>query len=217
MRELRSDRKPALSGKAKSVVVFLHGYGANGADLFGLADPLAPHLPDTVFLSPDAPEPAMGGHGLQWFPIPWIDGSSEEAARQGVQRARTDLDGFLDALLRTEGLDDSALCLLGFSQGAMMALHVAPRRRATMAGVVAISGRLLEPQRIGETLARPPVLLIHGDDDQVVPFASLAQASETLTGAGFATRAHVMRGTGHGIAPDGLSMALAFLRDRLPG
>ena len=126
MRDLRFDRKPAASGKATSLVVFLHGYGANGADLFGLADPLAKHLPGTVFLSPDAPEAAKGGYGLQWFPIPWIDGSSEEAARQGLLQAMADLNGFLDARLADEGLDDSALCLLGFSQGAMMAMHVAP-------------------------------------------------------------------------------------------
>lgn len=216
MRKLKSDRKPARSGKAKSMVVFLHGYGANGADLFGLAEPLAPHLPDTVFVAPDAPESAQGGYGLQWFPIPWIDGSSEEAARQGLARAADDLNGFLDAALAAEGLDDSALCLLGFSQGAMMAMHVAPRRAATMAGVVAISGRLLEPEHIAATTARPPILLIHGDDDQVVPFASLSHAGQTLTDAGFETYAHVMRGTGHGIAQDGLSVALAFLRDRLP-
>jgi len=216
MRTLPSDRKPALSGKAKSLVVFLHGYGANGADLFGLADPLAPHLPDTVFLSPDAPEPAQGGYGLQWFPIPWLDGSSEEAARQGLARAMSDLNGFLDTALAAEGLDESALALVGFSQGAMMAMHVAPRRVRAMAGVVAISGRLLEPENIANITARPPVLLIHGDDDQVVPFGNMAHAGEVLTGAGIETFGHVMRGTGHGIAQDGLSVALAFLRDRLP-
>jgi phospholipase/carboxylesterase len=217
MRELRFDRKPALSGKTKSMVVFLHGYGANGADLLGLADPLAPHLPDTVFLAPDAPESAQGGYGLQWFPIPWIDGSSEEAARQGLQRAMDDLNGFLDARLAEAGLTDNALCLLGFSQGAMMAMHVAPRRVERLAGVVAISGRLLEPERIAETTMRPPVLLIHGDADQVVPFESMTHAGEVLTGNDFETFGHVMRGTRHGIAPDGLSVALAFLRDRFPG
>jgi len=216
MRALTFDRKPPLSGRARSVMVFLHGYGANGADLFGLADPLAPHLPDTVFLAPDAPETAQGGYGLQWFPIPWLDGSSEAAAKAGLARATQDLNGFLDARLAEEGLADAALALLGFSQGAMMAMHVAPRRAAAMAGVVAISGRLLEPERIGEVIARPPVLLIHGDDDQVVPFGNMAHAGEVLTGAGIETFAHVMRGTGHGIAPDGLSVALTFLKDVLP-
>ena len=216
MRALTFDRKPPLSGRARSVMVFLHGYGANGADLFGLADPLAPHLPDTVFLAPDAPETAQGGYGLQWFPIPWLDGSSEAAAKAGLARATQDLNGFLDARLAEEGLADAALALLGFSQGVMMAMHVAPRRAAAMAGVVAISGRLLEPERIGEVIARPPVLLIHGDDDQVVPFGNMAHAGEVLTGAGIETFAHVMRGTGHGIAPDGLSVALTFLKDVLP-
>ncbi len=99
MRELPFNKKPALSGKTNSLLVFLHGYGADGADLFGLADVLAPHLPDTVFLAPDAPERARGGHGLQWFPIPWLDGSSEAAARDGLARASEDLNGFLDTRL----------------------------------------------------------------------------------------------------------------------
>ena len=215
MRQLTSLRKPALSGIAKSLVVFLHGYGANGADLFGLADALAPHLPDTVFLSPDAPEPAHGGHGLQWTPIPWLDGSTELAAAQGLARASDDLNGFLDAALIAEGLDDSGLAMLGFSQGAMMAMHVALRRQQPMAGIVAISGRVLQPESIGQIRVKPPVLLIHGDEDQVVPFANMAQAGTLLTGAGIEVYGHVMRGTGHGIAPDGLSVALAFLRDRL--
>jgi len=217
MRQLKSLRKPAASGKAKSVVVLLHGYGANGADLFGLADPLAPHLPDCVFLAPDAPEPAQGGYGLQWFPIPWLDGSTELAATQGLARATDDLNGYLDSALAAEGLDDSALALLGFSQGAMMAMHVGPRRTTAMAGVVAISGRLLAPEKIGDITTKPPVLLIHGDDDQVVPFGNMANAGQVLTAAGVEVFGHVMRGTGHGIAPDGLSVALAFLKDRLPG
>ncbi len=217
MRVLKYKAKPALSGKTKSLVVFLHGYGADGADLLGLADPLGQHLPDTMFVAPDAPEKANGGYGLQWFPIPWLDGSTEEAAAQGLARASGDLNGFLDALLEAEGLDDSNLALLGFSQGAMMAMHVAPRRAKSMAGVVAISGRLLAPENIGEIAARPPVLLIHGDEDQVVPFGNMEHAGQVLTGAGIDTYGHVMRGTGHGIAPDGLQVALSFLTDRFGG
>jgi phospholipase/carboxylesterase len=214
MRELPFRTRPALSGKTKNMVVFLHGYGADGADLLGLADPLGPHLPDTLFVAPDAPEKANGGYGLQWFPIPWLDGSSEEAAAQGLARASDDLNAFFDALLEAEGLDDAALALLGFSQGAMMAMHVAPRRAKPMAGVVAISGRLLAPEKIGDITVKPPVLLIHGDADEVVPFGNMEHAGQVLTGAGVETYGHVMRGTGHGIAPDGLQVALSFLRDR---
>ena len=217
-RKLHFGRREAASGKAKSLVVFLHGYGADGADLLGLADPLAPHLPDTVFVAPDAPERCRGGgFGFQWFPIPWLDGSSEAEAAEGLAAAAADLDAFLDERLAAEGLPPEALALVGFSQGTMMSLHVAPRRKAAIAGIVAFSGRLLAPERLqAEAQAKPPVLLIHGDADPVVPFEDMGRAGEALTRAGFTTYGHVMKGTGHGIAPDGLSMALAFLHERLP-
>lgn len=218
-RELKFGRVAAASGKAKSLVVVLHGYGADGADLLGLADPLAPHLPDTVFIAPDAPAPCAGNpFGRQWFPIPRFDGSSEVDAAIEMNRAVDDLNAFLDQRLAEEGLEPSALALLGFSQGAMMSLHVAPRREAKIAGVVAISGRLLRPQvLVQEAKVKPPVLLIHGDRDDVVPFGEMQTAGNVLVAAGFETFGHVMQGTGHGIAPDGLGVAMQFLKERLPG
>ncbi|NEX45034.1 alpha/beta hydrolase [Pseudotabrizicola algicola] len=218
MRELQSVRRGAAQGRATSVVVFVHGYGADGADLLGLADPLAPHLPGAAFYAPDAPEPcASNGFGRQWFSIPWLDGSSEAQSRDGLMRAAEDLNGFLDAVLAAEGLGPEALALVGFSQGAMMSLHVAPRRAVPVAGVVAISGRLLQPEALAaEAVTRPPVLLIHGDQDPVVPFADMSLAGNALLGAEFEVYGHVMKGTGHGIAPDGLGVALQFLRERLP-
>lgn len=218
-RALDFGRKGPASGVTKSIVVFLHGYGADGADLLGLADPLAPHLPDTEFLAPDAPEPCAGNpFGRQWFPIPWLDGSSEAAAAAGLDASATDLDAFLDARLEEAGLSPRALALVGFSQGAMMSLHVAPRRPEPVAGIVAISGRLLRPERLAaEAVVKPPVLLVHGDADPVVPFEDMGKAGNALVAAGFETYGHVMKGTGHGIAPDGLSVALSFLKDRLPG
>lgn len=219
MRALQSERRGAARGRAKSMVVFVHGYGADGADLLGLADPLAPHLPDTAFYAPDAPEPCAGNPmGRQWFPIPWLDGSSEEAARQGLLAAASDLNGFLDGLLAEEGLPPAALALVGFSQGAMMSLHIAPRRAVALAGVVAISGRLLQPEVLEEeAVVKPPVLLVHGDQDPVVPFQDMSLAGNALLTAGFETYGHVMQGTGHGIAPDGLGVTLQFLKERLPG
>jgi phospholipase/carboxylesterase len=217
MRELRFGRKGVERGKAGALVVFLHGYGADGADLLGLADVLEPHLPGAAFLAPDAPEPCRGGgFGRQWFPIPWIDGSSEAAAAEGLAAAAEDLNGFLDARLVEEGLTADRLVLLGFSQGAMMSLHVAPRRDKQVAGIVAISGRLLRPDALAvEARVKPPVLLIHGDQDPVVPFSDMAKAGDALVAAGFPTYGHVMKGTGHGIAPDGLGVALQFIKERL--
>ncbi len=218
MRQLQSARRGVAKGRARSVVVFVHGYGADGADLLGLADPLAPHLPATAFYAPDAPEPCAGNpFGRQWFSIPWLDGSTEADSIAGLRRAAEDLNGFLDRLMAEEGVGPEALALVGFSQGAMISLHVAPRRAVPVAGVVAISGRLLLPDLLAaDARVKPPVLLIHGDADPVVPFADMGLAGDALTGAGFEVFGHVMRGTGHGIAPDGLGVALQFLSERLP-
>ncbi|TCS63888.1 alpha/beta hydrolase [Primorskyibacter sedentarius] len=216
-RVLQAGRKEPLSGEARSVVVFLHGYGANGADLLGLADPLSEHLPDTLFVAPDAPEACAGAPmGFQWFPIPWIDGSSQEEAEVGMQAAAEDLNAFLDALLVDEDMLPEQMVLFGFSQGTMMALHVAPRREDPVAGLVCFSGRLLSPELLeDETVSRPPVLLVHGDADEVVPPQSLPEAAEALQKAGFKeVFAHIMKGTGHGIDPDGLGVSLAFMRDK---
>ena len=177
-RVLEFESRAAAAGSVNSLVVLVHGYGADGADLLGLADPLGAHLPHTAFVAPNAPERCSGNpFGYQWFPIPWLDGSS----------------------------------------GSMMSLHIAPRRAAPLAGVVAFSGRLLMPERLqAEARVFPPILLAHGDQDPVVPFEDMAKAGQALSESGFETFGHVMRGTGHGIAPDGLSAALQFLQARLP-
>ena len=217
-RALESGRREPATGETRSAVVFLHGYGANGADLLGLAEPLSEYMPDTLFLAPDAPEACAGAPmGFQWFPIPWIDGSSEEESRQGLYRAAQDLDAFLDGVMVEEDLLPEQVMLFGFSQGTMMALHVAPRREDPVAGIAAFSGRLMEPELlVDEAVSRPPVLLVHGDQDDVVPPQSLPAAAEALQKAGWdEVYAHLMKGTGHGIAPDGLSVALAFMRQRL--
>lgn len=217
-RVLKAERRASASGETRSIVVFLHGYGANGADLLGLADPLAEHLPDTMFIAPDAPENVPGmPNGYQWFPIPWIDGSSEEESMRGMDQATADLNAFLDALMVDEDMLPEQVVLFGFSQGTMMALHVAPRREDAVAGIVAFSGRLLDPETLAdEAVVKPPILLVHGDADDVVPVQSLPEAAEALEAAGFKdVFAHIMKGTGHGIAPDGLSVALAFMRDKL--
>ena len=216
-RVLTAGRKEPVSGSIRSVVVFLHGYGANGADLLGLADVLGEHLPDTLFVAPDAPESIPGmPFGYQWFPIPWLAGSSEEEAARGMAAAVDDLNAFLDALLVDEDLLPEQMVLFGFSQGTMMSLHVAPRREDEIAGVVGFSGRLLNPELLAdEVQSRPPVLLVHGDADDVVPVQSLPEAAEALQQAGWQeVYAHIMKGTAHGIAPDGLSVALAFMRDK---
>lgn len=217
-RPLSSARRGAAPGTARSAVIFVHGYGADGADLLGLAGPLAPHLPATAFYSPDAPEPCAGNPmGRQWFPIPWLDGSSEAVARAGLLQAADDLNAFVDGVLAAENLSPAALALVGFSQGTMISLHIAPRRAQPLGAVVGFSGRLLAPEALGADLrSRPPVLLVHGDADPMVPVSDLPRAAQALTAAGITTQTHIIRGLGHGIDGEGLGQALAFLHRHLP-
>ena len=216
-RILNSQRRDAASGKGTSLVIFLHGYGANAAR-WSDSDPAGRSCrPDTVFAAPDAPENCAGSPmGFQWFPIPWIDGSSEEDAAKGMDAAVGDLNAYLDKTMADEGIAADKTILFGFSQGTMMALHIAPRRDQAVAGVVGFSGRLMTPEALeDEAISNLPVCLVHGDQDDVVPPASLPEAGDALAAAGFEVFAHVMKNTAHGIAPDGLSVAAAFMRDKL--
>ena len=214
---LAGPRREAASGKGNALIVLVHGYGADGNDLIGLADPLAPHLPDAIFVAPNAPQKCTNNPmGYQWFPIPWLDGSTEQAAADGMRQAVVALNAYLDDLEKSEGIAPDRTILVGFSQGTMMSLHVAPRRERSFAGVVGFSGRLLDPELLDkEVISKPPVVLIHGDQDDVVPTSSMPLAASQLGNAGFDVTTHLSQGTGHGIAPDGLQVAYQFIAKHL--
>jgi len=202
---------PASGGPAGTLVVFLHGYGADGSDLIDLGRHLAPVLPETAFVSPDAPgfHPEVPG-GRQWFPLAGID---PERLREGVLSAAPALDAFLDAELARHGLGDDALALVGFSQGAMMALHVGPRRQGRIAGIVGYSGLLPGPEFLrAELRHRPPVLLVHGEADRLIPVMATYAAVRILGQAGFQVEWHIRPGLEHGIDEEGLTLGADFLR-----
>ena len=196
---------------AKSLVVFLHGYGADGNDLIDIGRMWAPLMPETAFVSPHAPDPcAEAPVGRQWFPLAGVD---PVKLREGVLHAAPALDAFLDAELVRHKLIDDRLALVGFSQGTMMALHVAPRRPKAIAGIVGYSGLLPGPEYLkAEVKQRPPVLLVHGDADPLIPSLALYAAARVLGDAGFQAEWHMRPGLEHGIDQEGLDLGAAFLR-----
>jgi len=214
---LTGPRAAPRSGQTKSLVILLHGYGADGNDLFGLSGPLAEHMPDTTFRSPNAPERCrVNPMGYQWFPISWLDGSPETEMEAGFHRSADILDRYVTEAMTEEGVGPAQTALVGFSQGTMMSLHVAPRRAEPLAALVGFSGRLHNGDNLkAEAVSKPPVLMIHGDQDEMIPVAALAEARDGLEEAGFQVKTHVSSGIGHGIAPDGLGLALGFMMENL--
>lgn len=216
MTTLTGPRADAKSGTTKSLVILLHGYGADGNDLFGLSKPLSDYMPDTVFRSPNAPQRStVNPAGYQWFPIPWLDGSSEEDRDAGFRASVELLNAYLTEAMAEEGVTTAQTVLVGFSQGTMMSLYVAPRRDEAFAGVVGFSGRLVDEDLADEVKVRSPVVLIHGDQDEMINVSEMSVAETALRAAGFDVTSHISRGTGHGIAPDGFSVALEFLITKL--
>ncbi len=203
---------PAAGGKPRQIVVLLHGYGSNGEDLIGLAPDLAAALPEAIFLSPNAPFPSEVNPwgGYQWFGLMDINPAMMLGA---LRLAAQILDDYLDRALAEFGLDESALALLGFSQGAMMALHVGPRRTRAPAAVLGYSGRLIAPELLAEEArVKPDILLVHGAMDPVVPFAALAEAEAHLTQAGMQVETLARPHLAHGIDGAGIAKGRDFLR-----
>lgn len=209
------------SGTARQLVVFLHGYGADGNDLISLGREWQGLLPDAAFVSPHAPEPVPGyPTGRQWFGLTFRD---PDERWRGVMKARPVLDAFLDAELAKHNLPASALALVGFSQGTMMALHVG-LRRAELAAIVGYSGVLVTPSNeqaaakaAEEITARPPVLLVHGDQDEMIPAQALFMSAQGLGAMAVPTEWHLSQGIGHGIDADGLRLGGAFLQKAFRG
>jgi len=204
-------RKPASGGAPRQLVILLHGLGADGNDLIGLAPYWAPLLPEAEFVSPDAPFPCdMAPFGRQWFSL---QDRSPATILAGVRAAAPILDAFIDDALAARNLDESRLALVGFSQGTMMSLYVGLRRNTALAGIVGFSGALIGAESLPQEIrTRPPVLLIHGDSDEIVPFQALSLAEQGLRAAGIAVESLTCPGLGHGIDEAGLKRGGAFLR-----
>lgn len=198
-------------GDIKKLVIFLHGYGSDGNDLISLTEQFYKSLPHTAFVSPHAPFPCgqnpMGGR--EWFPLSSL---SYEEKLKGSANNHQHLGAFIDSQKQRHNLKEKDIALIGFSQGTMMALYVAPRRQKPLGAVIGFSGALTGIETLKkQTISRPPILLVHGDQDDVVPYSSLAEAEKHLKANKFKVKTHTSPGVGHGIGPDGIEQARQFL------
>ena len=206
----------------KQLVLLLHGVGANGQDLIGFAPLLAQGLPDAAFVSPDAPfaydmaPPEFGGefgNMRQWFSL---QDRSPAAMLEGVERAAPLLDAFIEEQLKRFKLEAQRLVLVGFSQGTMMALHVGLRREKQFGGIIGYSGKLAGPEKLkADIRSRPPLLLVHGGVDDVIPVAALGEAKSALTQNDLSLQTHISPQLGHGIDGDGLRLGGVFLAESI--
>lgn len=210
---LSGPRLAPARGPATQLVVLCHGYGADGNDLIGLAPHWQRLLPSAAFVAPNAPERCDAGPGFQWFPISRLE---PQAMRRGVEGAAATLDGFLDAELARLDLPGDRLALVGFSQGTMMSLHVGLRRKLRPAAIVGYSGLLADADTIAAQ-APPPVLLIHGDSDPMIPADFLFVSATALGRAGIPVQWHISPRTPHAIDEGGLDLGGTFLALALQG
>jgi phospholipase/carboxylesterase len=205
---------PAEGGAPRKLVVLLHGLGADGFDLIDLAPGWGQAVPDALFVAPHAPEPCdLAPYGRQWFSV-----QDRTAARMlaGVQVAALHLAAFLDAETTRHGLAPGDVALMGFSQGAMTALFTGLRRNPPPAAILAYSGRLLGAETLaGELRARPPVLLVHGEADEVVPVSGSRDAEAALRAAGVPVESAYRPGLGHGLDDAGIALGGLMLQRHL--
>jgi phospholipase/carboxylesterase len=219
MAELDGPRLEPRAGAARQLVVFLHGYGADGNDLIDIGRAWQGLLPQAVFVSPHAPEPCgQAPVGRQWFALTFRDPNERWV---GANKAAPVLEHFLDSELKRRNLPPSALALVGFSQGTMMSLHVGLRRAVAPFAIVGYSGLLVTPpdgnaeKFAAEIKSRPPVLLVHGDQDELIPAQALFQATSALASLEVPVEWHISKGVGHGIDQEGLRHGGEFLARRL--
>jgi phospholipase/carboxylesterase len=217
--KLDGPRIEPRSGPARQLVVFLHGYGADGNDLIEIGRAWQGMLPHAAFVSPHAPRPCgQAPSGREWFPLTFRDPGERWT---GVNAAAPVLNAFLDAELARRQLPPQALALVGFSQGTMMALHVGLRRAVPPAAIVGYSGMLVVPENVdpdafaAEIKVKPPVLLIHGDQDDLIPVQAVFHAAQGLAALDIPAEWHVSSGIGHGIDQEGLRQGGEFIARRL--
>ena len=207
---LRSTSLVQISTKANYLIVFCHGYGADGKDLINIGNYWQRFLPDFYFTSPNAPNVcSVNPSGFEWFNLMNPDIKNVDLE---LESSVLKLTKFIDAKLKDLSLDYSKLFLVGFSQGTMMSLHYALTNPNKIAGVIGYSGKIYDPSILENNIkSRPPIFLMHGDDDNIVPLEDMMEAKNFLTKNKVDLKTKIFKGCGHSIPTQGLSLGLEFI------
>ena len=196
------------NGRSKYLMIFFHGYGSNGDDLIGLSNVFNKIIPNTIYLSPNAPTPTGFG-GYQWFPLSNL---SNRELETGTISVAPYVHDFIDQALAFYNIEPENLILAGFSQGAMITLHVGIERKIAPTALFAYSGALTAVNNIEKRIqSKPPIFLCHGAEDDVVLPEYTTKAADILTALGFTIEKHIIPKYPHTIPPEGLVESLKFL------
>ena len=212
---LKGPVKKSISGINNEIVIFFHGYGADGNDLISLSDAFSKILPNSVFYSPNAPQKCeMGGFGYQWFPIKQKnDGSLDLNAKNEILNSVKLINYYIDKIELDSGISSKNFILIGFSQGTMMVLETLLSREKKISAVVGFSGGFLNVKnKVSKINLDTPILLVHGDEDNVVPMEMTKMAKKNLNILGYFVNTYFSKGLGHGISLDGLAESTKFLK-----
>ena len=210
---LKFVEEKSKSGIENQLMIFLHGYGANGADLLSISNSLKNYFPDMTFLAPNAPFNCLGiPGGYKWFDLPWLDGSQEVDLERTFNQSIEIFNEWLTYQINLREVEDKNVYFFGFSQGTMLSFHSATMREKCLGGVLGFSGKLIKSEMFKDRIkSKCPFLLVHGDQDEVVPYQNSQYAYKFLKENKFNVDFIITKGVGHGISPEGLQVALTFL------
>ena len=206
--------EPLTKGKAKNAVILCHGYGGDGKDISILASYWRAHLPETIFICPDAPEKCVASPtGFQWFDL--TDQTPEQILSKSLV-AENKLNKLIDEVKDKNNLLANQIVIGGFSQGCMISLQTGIKRKDTINSIIGYSGRIIDTEHLGKNIvSKPNIILMHGDIDQIVPVDSLLEAKDFFSKNDYKIESKIFNNCEHRIPTEGSSLGLQFIKKHL--
>ena len=203
--------EPLSKNKPKNAVILCHGYGGDGNDISILANYWRAHLPDTIFICPDAPEKcAASSSGFQWFDL--MDQTPEQVLAKSLV-AENKLNKIIDEVKNKHNLNANQIIVGGFSQGCMISLQTGLKRKDQINSIIGYSGRIIDVEHLSKNIiSRPKIILMHGDKDQVVSIDSLLESKDFFRNHNYEIETKIFKNCEHRIPTEGSSLGLQFIK-----